>query len=106
MRLIMKNRTSATLHSAEVEQFLMREKRNAHIRLRVSYAERTFEISRRPAGVISPNQPAFQLRYSKALVKITAEKESTVMVFLISIETMHPSSRPGKRRKNHDPVQK
>ena len=59
-----------------MEQFLMREKRNAHIRPRVSYAERTFEISRRPAGVISRNQPAFQLRYSKALIKITAEKES------------------------------
>ena len=106
MRLMMKNRTSATLYSAEVEQFLMREKRNAHIRPRVRYAERTFEISQRPAGVINPNQPAFQLRYSKALIKITAENESTVMVFLISIETMHPSSGPGKRRKNHNPVQK
>lgn len=89
-----------------MEQFLMREKRNAHIRPRVRYAERTFEISQRPAGVISRNQPTFQLRYSKALIKITAEKESTAMVFLISIETMHPSSVPGKRRKNHNPVQK
>ena len=87
-----------------MEQFLMREKRNAHIRPRVSYAERTFETSRRLVDVISRTQTAFQLRYSKALIKITAEKESTVMVFLISIEAMHPSSRPGKRRKNHNPV--
>ena len=67
----------------------MREKPNAHIRPRVNYAERTFEISRRPADVISRNLSAFQLRYSKALIKITAENESTVMMFLISIEAMH-----------------
>ena len=59
-----------------MERFLMREKRNAHIRPRVSYAERTFESSRRLVDVISRTQTAFQLRYSKALIKITAEKES------------------------------
>ena len=55
---------------------LREEKRNVHIRPLVIYAESTFEISRRLADAISRNQTAFQLRYSKALIKITAEKES------------------------------
>ena len=84
----------------------MREKRNAHIRPLVIYIESTFEISRPLADVIGRNQTAFKLRYSKALIKITAEKESNVMMFLISIEAMQLSSRPGERRKNQNPVQK